>query len=87
MIGYYYTDKPIETHRRRHVVPVAVSMLIPAASGLSFMGYSSELFYQGPSFAMTFISALLAGPLVACLILPVLRRSNALSPYSVSTIC
>lgn len=61
-----------------------MSMLTSAASGLSFMGYSSEFFYQGPSFAMTFISTLLAGPIIAYLILPVLYRSNEVSPHSVS---
>lgn len=84
LIGFHFTNRSVEKDKPHYVIPVATSMLTSAASGLSLMGYSSELFYQGPSYSMTFISTLLAGPIAACLILPVLHRSNEISTHSVS---
>lgn len=70
--------------RKLSLIPVAVSLMTSCLSGLTLMGLSAELFYQGPSYAMTFISILISGPIAAFTMLPVLYRMNELSLYSVS---
>lgn len=70
--------------RKQSLIPVAMSMLASAASAITYLGFSAELFYQGPSYTMFFLTSLLVGPIVAYTLLPVLYRSNELSLYSVS---
>ena len=53
-------------------------------SGLSLLGCSAELYYQGPSYAFVVIAILLSGPITAYTILPVFYHLNELSLYKVS---
>lgn len=70
--------------RQQSLLPVAVSLMASCMSGLTLMGYSAELYYQGPTYAMHFIPTLLSAPIAAFTMLPVLYRLNGLSLYSVS---
>lgn len=67
------------------VFPVAVSLMTSCMSGLTLLGSSAELYYQGPSYSFVFVAILAAGPITAYTILPVFYRMNELSLYRVST--
>lgn len=70
--------------RKLSTLPVAVSLMTSCLSGLSMLGASAELYYQGPSYAFVIIPMLLCGPITAYTILPIFYRMNELSLYKVS---
>lgn len=72
--------------RKLSILPVAVSLMTSCTSGLSLLGSSAELYYQGPSYAFIAVAILLSGPITAYTILPVFHRMNELSLYKVSLI-
>lgn len=89
-IGLYFSNKnkSVESYmlgdRKQSLFPVSFSLMASCLSGLSLMGYSAEIYYQGPTYSMHFLSTLLAGPITAFTVLPVIYRLNGLSLYSVS---
>lgn len=91
LIGLYFTNKnkSVDAYmlgdRKLSLLPVAVSLMTSCLSGITLMGLSAEFYYQGPTYSTTFISILIAGPIAAYTMLPVLYRMNELSLYSVST--
>lgn len=72
--------------RKLSILPVAVSLMTSCTSGLSLLGCSAELYYQGPSYAFIAVAILFSGPITAYTILPVFHRMNELSLYKVSLI-
>lgn len=70
--------------RNLSVVPVAISLMTSCISGLTLLGSSTELYYQGPTYAFVVIGMLLSGPITAWTVLPVFYRMNELSLYKVS---
>lgn len=69
--------------RQLSVLPVAVSLMTSCMSGLTLLGTSAELYYQGPSYALVFIPILLSGVITAHTMLPVFYRMKELSLYEV----
>lgn len=69
--------------RKLSVLPVAISLMTSCMSGLTLLGSSAELYYQGPSYAFVALAIMLTGPITAYTILPVFYRMNELSLYKV----
>lgn len=70
--------------RKLSVLPVAVSLMTSCISGLTLLGSSAELYYQGPSYSFVFVAILAAGPITAYTILPVFYKMHELSLNRVS---
>lgn len=91
MIGFYFTNKNNSINaymlgdRKLSVLPVALSLMTSCLSGLTFLGTSAELYYQGPTYAFVAIAIFLSGPITAYTVLPVFYHMNELSLYKVST--
>lgn len=70
--------------RQLSLFPVAISLMTSVMSGLTLLGASAEIYYQGPAYTFVIIPILLCGPITAYTILPVIYRLNELSLYCVS---
>lgn len=70
--------------RKLSVFPVAISLMTSCLSGLSLLGSSSEVYYQGPTYSFVALALLICGPITAYTILPVFYKLNELSLYRVS---
>lgn len=66
------------------VLPVAVSLMSSCLSGLTLLGSSAELYYQGPGYSFLAVTLMLSGPITAVTMLPVFYRMDELSLYNVS---
>lgn len=90
LIGFYFTNKnkSLDSYmlgdRNLSLIPVALSLMTSCMSGLSLLGCSAELYYQGASYSFVSMSMLLCGPIISYTIVPVFYRLNQLSLYKVS---
>lgn len=68
------------------LIPISVSLMVSFLSGLTILGGSAEIYYQGASYLFVSIPIVLAGPIAAFALLPTFYRLNEISLFSVSSL-